>query len=183
MDPFPDWTSSVRTAVRYRKWSLSGLLDIKHGGQVWNGTKGALYNFGTHLDTDIRGKTRTFGKDFMPGPVGGPGADTPVVIDQAWFTGLGSGFGPVASQFIEDGGFTKLRELSVGYIFDGAWVDRLFSLGSIEVQVAGRNLKTWTNYTGVDPELNSSAQAQFSTSDFLTLPQVRYFTARLALSF
>ena len=183
MDPFPGWTSSVRTAVRYRKWSLSGLLDIKHGGQVWNGTKGALYNFGTHLDTDIRGKTRTFGKDFMPGPVGGPGAGTPVVIDQAWFTGLGSGFGPVASQFIENGGFTKLRELSVGYIFDGAWVDRLFSLGSIEVQVAGRNLKTWTKYTGIDPETNlGGAEVGLRGVDYFNNPQTRSFVFTVTLN-
>jgi hypothetical protein len=49
--------------------------------------------------------------------------------------------------------------------------------------IAGRNLHTWTNYTGLDPELNAGAQANFTTTDFLTMPQVRYFTARLALSF
>jgi hypothetical protein len=35
----------------------------------------------------------------------------------------------------------------------------------------------------LDPELNAGAQANFTTTDFLTAPQVRYFTARLALSF
>ena len=48
---------------------------------------------------------------------------------------------------------------------------------------AGRNLHTWTKYSGLDPEVNAGAQANFSTADFLTAPQVRYFTARLALSF
>jgi hypothetical protein len=54
---------------------------------------------------------------------------------------------------------------------------------SANLTLAGRNLKTWTNYSGIDPELNSNAQANYSTTDFLTAPQVRYFTARLALSF
>ena len=49
--------------------------------------------------------------------------------------------------------------------------------------VTGRNLVTWTNYTGVDPELNTAGQANFSTADFLTQPPVRYFTARVNLSF
>jgi hypothetical protein len=49
--------------------------------------------------------------------------------------------------------------------------------------IAGRNLHTWTNYAGLDPELNAGAQANFTTTDFLTMPQVRYFTARVALSF
>ena len=48
---------------------------------------------------------------------------------------------------------------------------------------AGRNLHTWTKYSGLDPEVNAGAQANFSTADFLTAPNVRYFTARLALSF
>jgi len=84
--------------------------------------------------------------------------------------------------FIEDASFTKLREVAVTLSLPRRFAARA-GAGSAEVTFAGRNLKTWTNYTGVDPELNSSAQAQFSTSDFLTLPQVRYFTARLALSF
>ena len=46
-----------------------------------------------------------------------------------------------------------------------------------------RNLKTWTNYTGLDPEVNFAGQANFSSGDFLTQPQVRYYTARLNLTF
>ena len=41
-------------------------------------------------------------------------------IGENWYTGLGSGFGIVASQFLEDGSFVKLREISLGYTFDGA---------------------------------------------------------------
>jgi hypothetical protein len=84
--------------------------------------------------------------------------------------------------YIEDASFTKLREVAVTLSLPQRIAARARA-GSAELTFAGRNLKTWSNYTGVDPELNSSAQAQFSTSDFLTLPQVRYFTARLALSF
>ena len=51
------------------------------------------------------------------------------------------------------------------------------------IRLAARNLHTWTNYSGLDPEVNAGAQANFSTADFLTAPNVRYFTARLALSF
>ena len=55
--------------------------------------------------------------------------------------------------------------------------------GSATVTIAGRNLHTWTKYRGLDPEVNANAQSNFNTADFLTAPQVRYFTARLALSF
>jgi len=84
--------------------------------------------------------------------------------------------------FIEDASFTKLREVAVILSLPRRFAARA-GAASAELTLAGRNLKTWTNYSGVDPELNAIAQAQFSTQDFLTLPQVRYFTARLALSF
>jgi len=53
----------------------------------------------------------------------------------------------------------------------------------MSVTLAGRNLKTWTDYTGFDPEVNSSPSANFSTSDFLTQPPVRYWTTRINVSF
>ena len=46
-----------------------------------------------------------------------------------------------------------------------------------------RNLHTWTKYTGLDPEVNYAGQSNFNTADFLTQPQVRYYTARLNLTF
>ena len=84
--------------------------------------------------------------------------------------------------FIEDASFTKLREVAL-ILSLPRWMAARAGAASADLTLAGRNLKTWTKYSGVDPELNSQAQAQYSTSDFLTLPQIRYFTARIALSF
>ena len=52
---------------------------------------------------------------------------------------------------------------------------------NLSLTLAGRNLATWTNYTGFDPELNWNGSSNFSTAEFLTQPQVRYFTARLSI--
>jgi hypothetical protein len=50
--------------------------------------------------------------------------------------------------------------------------------------VSGRNMATWTDYTGVDPELNSAGGGDnFGTGEFLTQGIPRYFTARLSLTF
>ena len=84
--------------------------------------------------------------------VAGPGAGTAVPLGEAWYTGDGGTFNGPTSQFVEDGGFVKLREISLGYTFDQPWVSRLLGFSSMELRVAGRNLHTWTNYTGVDPE-------------------------------
>jgi len=184
-DPDPHWTGSIRTSFHVAKFQFSALVDHKQGGDVWNGTRGALYNFGTHKDTDIRGQTLTFGKDYpyLTGPVAGPGAGTPVVIDQGWFQGNGSGFVGPSSQFIEDGTYTKLREISVAYTFDGKWVPNLIGLTSIDLRLAGRNLATWTKYKGIDPETNL-AGAAFAVQgiDYFNNPQTRSIVVSVGLN-
>jgi hypothetical protein len=94
---------------------------------------------------------------------------------QAATNGLNGGY-------IEDASFTKLREVTVSLSLPQRLAARVRA-NSATLTFAGRNLHTWTKYTGLDPELNAGAQLNFSTADFLTAPQVRYFTARLALSF
>ncbi len=84
--------------------------------------------------------------------------------------------------YIESSSFTKLREVAVSLTLPQQLAARAHA-GNATLTLAGRNLKSWSKYSGIDPELNSSAQAQFTTSDFLTAPQVRTFTARLTLGF
>jgi TonB-linked SusC/RagA family outer membrane protein len=199
-NPNPRWTGSIRSAFRYKKLQLSGLLDIRHGGQIWNGTKGALWSYGTHLDTQHRAlcddtgctgtsdplSVRTFGKGgWFDGPVVGPGAGTPVPIGQNWyrdgdapcpFTGLDE-------PCIEDGGFVKLREISVTYTLDAPWVQRSLGLASIDIRVSGRNLKTWTKYTGYDPETSlGGAIAPVTGVDYFNSPQTRSFVFSINLN-
>ena len=184
-DPHPDWTGSVRTSFTYKKWQVSGLLDISHGGQKWNGTKGALYQFGTHKDTEIRGQTRTFGKDYYTQyTFGGPGLGVPVVLDQnTWFQAEGSGFNGPSSQFVEGAGWVKLREISLGYTLDNDWVRNTLGFNSIDVRVSGRNLVTWTKYTGIDPESTlEGAEIGYRGSDYFNHPQTRSFVFTLVLN-
>ena len=51
----------------------------------------------------------------------------------------------------------KLREVALSYNFDQLPVRRIFP-GGVDVTLAGRNLYTWTDYTGYDPESNLFGQ-------------------------
>lgn len=200
-DPSPTWTGAVRPGIRFRGLNITGLVDIRHGGVVWNGTKGALYNFGTHKDTDVRadcstdpctGNTRVFGTSYTPGrsqsdpgtfAVAGPGAGKAVPIGENWFTGLGSGFGPVSQQFMESGSFVKLREISLAYTFSQAAIRRYIGFSSIDARVAGRNLALGTNYTGVDPETNLGGAAVGAQGvDYFNNPLTRSYVFTISLN-
>ena len=87
-DPNPDWTASIRNNIRIGdNLRISGLIDIKHGGQMWNGTKGAIYFFGTHEETEPYhgvGQNETFGETFQEQfDYGGPGLGMSVPIN--WY--------------------------------------------------------------------------------------------------
>jgi hypothetical protein len=106
-----------------------------------------------------------------------------VPLNEAWFTGAGGVFNGPVSQFLEDASFVKLREISLGYTLDDPWVSRTLGFSSIEIRVTGRNLHTWTSYTGIDPEtsLLGSATA-VSGVDYFNNPQSRSFIFSLTLN-
>jgi len=200
-DPNYDWTASVRSSFRFRKLQIAGLVDIRHGGQIWNGTKGALWSYGTHQDTETRatctspsnpatcsGNVKTFGQGgWWDGPVAGPGANTAVSIGEPWYKFIAAcPFIGIDEPCIEKGGFVKLREVSVTYTIDAPWVQRAIGFSSIDIRVSGRNLKTWTKYTGYDPETNLggpiSSAAGAGGVDYFNNPQTRSFAFAITLN-
>jgi hypothetical protein len=83
--------------------------------------------------------------------------------------------------YLEPGWFIKLREVSVTFFAPNSWAQAL-QLDRMSLTVTGRNLLTITDYEGSDPEVEGFS-GTFGSRDFLTQPQVRYFTARLNLAF
>ncbi|HVH12724.1 MAG TPA: hypothetical protein VM759_06725, partial [Longimicrobium sp.] len=190
-DPNPDWIGGINMSFQlFRNWRVTGLADVRHGGQVYNGTRSALYRFGTHKDTEYwRERTGQFGADFLKKEypvVAGPGVGVVAFNNandwQGWFTGNGGQNGPQA-QFVEDGSFVKLREVSVSYTMDQPWVRTRLGLSTVDIRLAGRNLVTWTDYTGLDPEANLGG-AEYLTQgiDFFNNPQTRSFVFSFTLN-
>jgi hypothetical protein len=77
----------------------------------------------------------------------------------------------------------KLRELSIGYR-----IGRLPGLGGDwNVSMIGRNLKTWTDYTGYDPEVGvgggNFGSGALNAIDAFTFPNLRQVTFSISTSF
>lgn len=84
--------------------------------------------------------------------------------------------------FIEQTDFWRIRELAFSVTAPKSLANRL-NIRDLRLTVAGTNVLLSTPYTGFDPEVNSSAQANFTTTDFLSQPPVRRWTARLDFNF
>jgi len=196
-NPNPDWISGIRNSVTlFRKLQLSALVDVKKGGVNWNGTRLALQRFGTVGNTAARadcsagidacvGNEKVFGKTIEKSPgVVGPGADKSVPIGENWFrAGLGNNFNGPTGQGVEDAGYVKLREISATYMWDKPRVRNLTGFTSIEFRLAARNLHTWTDYSGVDPETNLEGSFGIGRGqDYFNNPQTRSFILTVSLN-
>ena len=90
---------------------------------------------------------------------------------------------PSGAQFVEDGSFAKLREISLTYTLDQPFLKNLTGFSARTSALPGRNLKTWTKYTGFDPEANLGG-AEFLTQglDYFINPPTRSFVLSFSLS-
>ena len=189
-DPNPDWLMGITSLATYKNWSFNMLWDIRSGGDIWNGTRGALYYFGTHADTDVmpdgtqRGETFVWEDVVMgntgvyaPGTTDADGNDisgqpntTAVLNDiDSYAIGPLSGFTGASRPFIEDGSWVRLRNIGVNYQFNKKALDGT-ALKGLSIGVSGRNLFLSTPYRGVDPETNLSGATNSQGADYFNMP-------------
>ncbi len=84
--------------------------------------------------------------------------------------------------FIESTNFWRVREVAFTATAPQS-IARKLRIRDLRLTVAGTNVLLSTPYSGFDPEVNSSAQANYTTTDFLSQPPVRRWTTRLDFNF
>lgn len=178
----PDWLGGINNEFRYKNFTFSFLIDIKQGGLMWNGTKGALYYFGTHKDTESRDDGKTY---VFKGVLESTGAvnDIKVALDENWHRlGEGSGFTGPAEPFLEDASWVRLKEVYLSYNIASSLLDKTL-IREAQVFVSGRNLWLSTDYTGIDPETSLMGSANAQGFDYFNMPNTKSFTFGVKLGF
>lgn len=150
-NPWPDFQASLRNEFRMGDLSLSFLLDGQFGHEVWNQTQRIM---------DLFGAGPKF-NEYLEGEVT---RDQYIRHVQIW------------ESYLEDASFIKLRDVSLTYRVPDAWAGR-FSLDQLQLELKGRNLYTWTDYSGYDPEINMFGLSTVARGvDFAVYPHARTFT-------
>lgn len=176
----PKYHWGLSQNIDWKRLNIYGLLDAAIGQKIWNVQYAWSLGDLTSAAVDQTNKTVETAK-----PVGyywRQGASTsPTDGSSAGVGGFYDVLGPNTYN-TEDGSYVKLREFSVNYR-----VGSLFGNGDWTVGVVGRNLKTWTNFRGFDPEagdtggpFNSAALTGVTSYSY---PKMRTFTFQLATSF
>lgn len=204
-DPNPDWRGGLGTTVRFKGFKLYALFETFQGGDLWAGTHGALHTFGRALptanETTVSATEAAELSVYGGGTVAStfdPNADGsytfrgnikdfgggPVALTQTWYRDLGGGFGPVGEQFIVDGSWTRLRELTLSYTLASEGFRSATKLSAIDFVITGRNLAIWApeeKRIGVDPETNLTGPSNGRGLEYFNNPGTRsyLFTVRL----
>ncbi|HEY4733740.1 MAG TPA: SusC/RagA family TonB-linked outer membrane protein [Gemmatimonadaceae bacterium] len=174
----PKYHWGLSQSMDFHRFNVYGLLDAYQGQKLWNIAYHWSHGDLQSADVDQAGKTvetaKPIGYYWRRGASNSPGGNSGV-------GGLYDALGP-STFSVEDASYVKLRELSVNY-----HVGALAGTGDWKIGFVGRNLHTWTNYRGFDPEsgnttgpLNSSALTPVAGYRF---PNLRSYTFQLSTAF
>ncbi len=197
----PDWSLGITNTFSYKGFSLTALIDIKHGGKMWNGTNGAMVYFGTSavtLDREVSyvhqgllGHLNSVGEIVhydVDGTTELPGPGAANTISRAddenycsW-NGQGSGFSGASEPYIESSQFVRLRELTLSYTVNPNKLKGT-PLKNLNVYFTGRNLWLNTPFSGIDPETNLLGASNGQGIDYFNMPGTKAYTFGLRVGF
>jgi TonB-linked SusC/RagA family outer membrane protein len=156
-DTAPDFRMGFTNDVTYGAFTFSAVLDYQKGGSIINLTQFLYDDAETAAD---------FGSPAW----------------EARMEGFDNG---VMVPYIEDASFLKLREVSVGVAVPYAWLQRTrVGITNARISLTGRNLLTWQNYSGLDPEVANLGSASVRNNlDVTPYPPSRSFFLDISLGF
>jgi TonB-linked SusC/RagA family outer membrane protein len=163
----PDFSFGWANNVRFHNFNVYALFDGQKGGQVYNFNKQWMFQDYRAADEDQSGKPQ----------------DQKIAVT-FYSAGLYNGL-EANDYFVEDASYLKLREFSVGYTLDQSLLNRV-GLGhyakGVKLALIGRNLYTWTHYSGFDPDVTSGGDFNFRIEGFRP-PQFRTLTGQVEFTF
>ena len=171
-DPNPDFVGGFTNTFAWKGFDLSVFLQFSYGNDIFHGSRLFLESL-QGGDNQLASVTRRWRQ---PGDI--------TDIPGATSDGLKAAENKrVSSRFIEDGSYMRVKNVTLGYSFPSAMTSKLH-LNSLRVYASAQNLFTFTDYTGLDPEVNYRGNnTQVLGTDFFTFPQARAITFGVNLKF
>jgi TonB-linked SusC/RagA family outer membrane protein len=143
----PQWYASWANSIVWRNFSLNVNFYLSWGGKIWNNVKQYYTSWG--------GNTHKQSPEYILQGWKYPGEITEWYALDSRQRKTNNHKMSLSDQFLEDGSFLRLQDVRLSYKLDKKWLDKT-PMRSLQVYIYGKNLVTWTNYTGFDPEVGMS---------------------------
>lgn len=190
----PSIIGGLNNSFRYKNLSLSFLVDLRIGGDIYNGTDYFTTVRGLAMKTLDRQSVTIDGVSSVTGEplsytyeagktysVNGVNKSGDYMIQQYW-----NNYGSNAYNFITKTNWLRLRSLSASYDFTDMFKKKNIVKG-LSATVSANNLLVWTNYKGMDPEVSVSGSGTGGSGsmgiDYNGIPATRNITFGLNFTF
>jgi len=180
----PDWIGGMLNTFNYKGWSLSALVDVRMGGDIYDEGTGTARWTGQYAETALGREEGVIGqgvrevtaadgsKSYVPN-------DIIVTANQLYGYSNPRNYHESA---IFDASYVKLREVSLGYSFSPALLKKV-KIQSAKISLVGRNVwMIFKNTPHIDPEIDAKGGNQQGFG-YGELPSSRSIGANLSLSF
>ncbi|MDP9203180.1 MAG: SusC/RagA family TonB-linked outer membrane protein [Gemmatimonadota bacterium] len=155
---FPKYNLGLRTNGNWKKFDFSALINRVSGQKIFNNTRLVYEQKGNALQD----------KNFLLSAL----TDPAEIHEPAKYS----------SRYIEDGSYTRLQNITIGYTFD--LPSFTGTARNSRVFLSGDNLILWTDYSGYDPEVHTQLPGIAPRGiDYLHYPRGRTFTGGLRVAF
>jgi len=180
----PTYFGGITNTFNYKGLALEVFFQFSGGNKIFNQSRHAYENYGSLRSGIPYGNQSTNSLDYwrQPGDITDiprPSLEGPDSPDAQWQR--------FSTQYLEDGDFVRLKNVKLSYNLPSNLIEPT-GFSNVQLYVQGRNLITWTEYLGFDPEIstNTASQDDLNTlqgEDFGTLGQARTYSIGLNISF
>ncbi|SKB93507.1 SusC/RagA family TonB-linked outer membrane protein [Dyadobacter psychrophilus] len=180
----PDWIGGMLNTFNYKGFSLSALVDVRIGGDIYDEGTGTARWTGQYAETALGREEGVIGKGVRE-VTGADGSKSFVPNDIIVTANQLYGYSNPRNYHesaIFDASYVKLREVSLGYSISPAFLKRI-KIQSAKLSVVGRNVwMIFKNTPHIDPEIDAKG-ANGQGFGYGELPSSRSVGMNLALSF
>jgi len=170
----PKWQGGWSNAFNYKNWDAEIFVRYSGGNYIMNETRRGLLGQGfSNNHVEIMNRWTESGQQ-TDVPRVYSGADT-----NMWQTSVSN------SRFVEKGDFVRIQNIVLGYRLPSDWLSSTFNGAISSARFFGQvqNPLIFTNYSGLDPELNQySGQLQYGV-DWNVAPIIRTWSLGLNVGF
>jgi TonB-linked SusC/RagA family outer membrane protein len=160
----------------YKRFNLAFLIDYKFGNKILSATDFFSYYYGLNKAT-LAGRDNGI---VARGVMADGSPNTTIVDAQTYYQGLVTN---VSTFSVFDGSFVKLRQITFGYTFTPATLNKT-PFESINIAAVARNLLTLVKHTrNFDPEDAFSPVAGYAGLEGIGIPQTRTYGVNLNFKF
>lgn len=163
-DPNPDFIGGFTSNLTYKSFDLSFFIQFSYGNDVFNATR-IFIEAMTYADENQ--SVEILRRWQNPGDITDiPRADGDNTNEN----------NRISSRFVEDGSYARFKNITLSYVFDRELTERI-GVRNARIFIGATNLFTWTNYSGMDPEVNYRGDSNLlRATDFFTYPQSKTYT-------